>query len=265
MKKIPFMHSDRSLVKQGYKEIDLFEYVKMTIEKYAGTTIKGIEETGVEIYCPLIDENFFGVALKEGQIDQSWISNYEKDDKVQKILKQLNVNRDKLTYLILWICHCSNNLFRTNFNTEHDKLMEFVKISGVAFESDENSFNGFVKISAGKRGMNAVVFNRHKSFLFIAKSIAEYCINHPEEVIKLDSEKDPEDLVVEEKLTDTDKRHFFVDVLDWFFKQHRQSFDLDQPIDGINMDWLISRLAWRAGIANDNYKNGGLTTGTAHK
>lgn len=261
MKKIEFRHYERSFILGGYKDIKLFEYVELAIDKFGGEELKSTD--GTIIYCPKISTDILGVAFHEKLLSTEAIQNYEKDKYIQKKLRELKIDRDKMAYLLLWTCFCAENLSRTKLvETKYEKFSRAIEF--INNLSSEKIPSANVKISSGKRGKNAaIIFDDIESILFIGKALSECLKNHISEsaqfkIEPIDSSTSNEFLDIEDKLTDKTKQRFFYEVIDWFLKEHRNKQGISKPKEGINHDWIISRLAWLFGIANTNYKDGGL-------
>ena len=126
MKKIEFRHYEKSFILGGYKDIDLFEYVELAIDKFGGEELKSTD--GTIIYCPKISTDILGVAFHEKLLSTEAIQNYEKDKYIQKKLRELKIDRDKMAYLLLWTCFCAENLSRTKLvETKYEKFSRAIE------------------------------------------------------------------------------------------------------------------------------------------
>lgn len=257
MKKIEYRHYERSFILGGYKDIKLFEYVELAIDKFGGEELKSTD--GTIIYCPTITTDLFGIAIHENLLSLEIVQNYERDKDVQKKLRELKIDRDKMAYLLLWTCFCAERLSRTKLvETKYEKFSRAIEF--INNLSQEKTPSANVKISTGKRGAgSAIIFDDLESILFIGKALTECLENHISESAQFKIESfDSDKLDIEVNLTDKTKQRFFYEVIDWFLKKHRELQGISKPMEGINHDLIISRLAWICRLANDKYKDGGL-------
>lgn len=256
MKKIKFRHYENGLILGGYKNIEEFDYVYLAIDQFGGEELKSTD--GSIIYCPRIDADIFGICVHE-IISVEPVKKYEKDKDIMKILRQLNIDRDRMAYLLLWTCYCASNLSRTRLaETKYQKFVDAISL--IKNFSETETPDAYIMISNGKKGRGgSVKIQDLESIKIVGKTLSEFFLNNisEREILKI-TPSEGTTIDKEDDLTDKTKHRFFYEVIDWFIKQHREKNGMSLPIAGINHDWIISRLAWLFGIANDNYKDGGL-------
>lgn len=257
MKKIPFRHDHDGYFREGYQNIKELDYVYLAIEKFGGEELASTD--GTIIYCPNINADILGVAFHEQLISLDNIPKYEKDKNLKDVFIKLKIDASKMAYLVLWTCFCAENLSRTKASeTKYDKLNRAIEF--INRLTEEGMPNACLMITSGRKGKgSAISINDLDSIKIIGDSLSKYL--QSEAIVSANLKAAPSEgstLDDEIEVTDKTKHRFFYEVIDWFIKQHREINGLSQPIAGINHDRIISRIAWIFGIANDNYKDGGL-------
>lgn len=263
MRKLSEKHDSNGFYPNDYNTVDLLEY----IIKYRSNHSSSENDDELTSIEPLISPNKFGLLYHQDRNSAEASARlYEKDDYIQSCVRSLELDAEKFFYYVLWASFCASSYdsFRLTDNFQSDKIRRMVALLHDTVEKDYDIFKSrtsscTLTVSERRKGGKAETIDNPFALQLILHALERYITENEDELITLDFRTHPEDMIESLSPDITEKRYWFYMLIESFIADMVEKRGI--IIRGvINKDIFISRLAMSVGLADDKYKDGGITS-----
>ncbi len=263
MRKLPEKHDSNGFYPNDYNTIDLLEYINEYKSNHSSSG-NDDELTSIEL---LISPNKFGLLYHQDRNSAEASARlYEKDDYIQSCVRSLELDAEKFFYYVLWASFCASSYdsLRLTENLQSGKIRSMVALLHDMVEKDcealrERTSSCTLTVSERRKGGRAETIDNPFALQFILHALERYITENEGELIALDFRTHPENLIESHAADITEKRYWFYMLIESFIVDTAEK--RGNKIRGvINKDKFISRLAMCVDLADDKYKDGGITS-----